>query len=103
MNEIEYQKLWREVKEGKLPNKYEIRKDILYRKKDDKFLKVIRRHEWEAVMYMMHDTPTSAHFGIRATYNKTKEKYNWKGMLKDIETYVKSCDRTPNNTDITHK
>ena len=93
MNETEYQKLWKKVKEGKLPNKYEIRKDILYRKKDDKLLKVIRRHEWEALMYMMHDAPTSAHFGVRATYNKTKERYNWKGMLKDIETYVKSCDQ----------
>jgi len=93
MNEEEYNKIMKEVKKGKLTEKYEIKKGTLHRRKNDKLLKVIRRYEWEAVMYMMHDHPTSAHFGVKATYNKVKEKYNWKGMLKDIETYVKSCDQ----------
>ena len=39
----------------------------------------------------MHDHPTAAHFGIEATYNRIKEKYWWKGMRNDIETYVKTC------------
>ena len=42
---------------------------------------------------MMHDHATSAHFGLQTTHDKTKEKYYWKGMRKDIETYVKSCDK----------
>ena len=68
MNEEEYNKIMKEVKKGKLTEKYEIKKGTLHRRKNDKLLKVIRRYEWEAVMYMMHDHPTSAHFGVKATY-----------------------------------
>jgi Integrase zinc binding domain/Integrase core domain len=44
-------------------------------------------------MYLLHDYELSAHFGIKATQEKVKEKYYWKGMDKDIEEYVKSCDK----------
>src|SRR5438034_5843859 len=42
---------------------------------------------------MMHDHILSAHFGIKATYEKTKERYYWKGLKEDVEIYVKSCDK----------
>ncbi len=47
----------------------------------------------EGVMYMLHDHPISAHFGRKATYEKVKERYWWKGLRDDVELYVKSCDR----------
>ena len=47
----------------------------------------------EGVLYMMHDHMLSAHFGIKATYEKTKGRYYWKGLKEDVETYVKSCDK----------
>src|SRR5438094_5606993 len=82
MNEEEYNKIMKEVKEEKLTEKYEIKKGTLYRRKNDKLLKVIRKYEWKAVMYIMHDHPTSAHFGVKATYNKVKAI-----NVKDVENH----------------
>ncbi|CAB4439642.1 unnamed protein product [Rhizophagus irregularis] len=73
--------------------KYENINEVLYRVKNGKKLKVIKDHEYEGLMYMMHDHELSGHFGIKATQDKIKEKYYWKGMIKDIEAYVKSCDK----------
>ena len=42
---------------------------------------------------MMHDHPTAAHFASKSMYEKIKERYYWKEMLKDIEEYVKTCDK----------
>ena len=88
MNEEEYRKI---IKNINNENKYEILNGQLYRKKDDKKLKVIQRYEYEGLMYLFHDHEISAHFGIQTTYEKMKERYYWKGMLKDIEAYIKSC------------
>src|SRR3984957_484612 len=91
MNEQEYQKI---LKEGK--SRYEIKDGILFKKNKDgseKLLRVIQRFEMEAVLYMMHDHPLSAHFGIDATYNKIRERYYWPKMYDDIEGYVKSCNQ----------
>ncbi|GES74587.1 gypsy retrotransposon integrase-like protein 1-like [Rhizophagus clarus] len=89
MNEKDYQKIIENIDKEK---KYELNNDRLYKIKKDKRLLVIRSFEFEGLMYMMHDYELSAHFGIKATYNKIREKYYWKGMFKDIELYVKSCD-----------
>src|SRR5215470_12873108 len=94
MNEAEYRKIYEETKDQNDKGKdYEIKQEILYRIKENQRLQVIRRFELEGIMYMMHDHPTSAHFGINATYEKTKERYYWKNMKKDIEEYVKTCDQ----------
>jgi len=98
MNPSEYQDIIESLvnesnnQSNKLTN-YKLEKGILYKKENDKFLQVIRRFEMEGVMYMMHDHPMSAHFGIEATYQRTKERYYWKNMRKDVETYVKSCNQ----------
>ena len=72
MNTEEYHNIVHNLKDQ--PN-YELKDGILYRIEDDKLLQVIRRFELEGVMYMMHDHPMSAHFGIEATYQRIKEKY----------------------------
>src|SRR6266542_3498026 len=90
MEEKEYNKIVENIKKEE---KYEWKEGILYRKKKEKELQVIRRWEMEGVLYMMHDHPISAHFGIRTTYEKIKERYYWKGIKEDVETYVKSCDK----------
>ena len=90
MNEEQYRKI---IKNIEKETKYEIKNDQLYRKKQDQLLKVIRQYEFEGLMYLFHDHEISAHFGIQTTYEKIKERYYWKGMLKDIETYIKSCDQ----------
>jgi hypothetical protein len=43
-------------------------------------------------MHMMHDNPLSGHFGVKATYDRIKDRYYWKGILRDVKIYVKSCD-----------
>jgi hypothetical protein len=89
MDEDEYNKIIKNIGKEK---KYIIKEGILYKIKEDKLLRVIRRYEFEGLMYMMHNHELSAHFGIKATQDKIREKYYWKNMLKDIEIYVKSCD-----------
>jgi hypothetical protein len=89
MDENEYNKIIKNIGKEK---KYIIKGGILYRIKEDNLLRVIRRYEFEGLMYMMHNHELSAHFGIKATQDKIRERYYWKNMLKDIEIYVKSCD-----------
>ena len=90
MDEEKYKEI---IKNIEKENKYEIKDGQLYKKKWDKLLKVIRRYEFEELMYLFHDHKLSAHFGIQTTYEKIKERYYWKGIQKDVETYVKSCDQ----------
>jgi len=90
MNEEEYDKI---IKNIDKEDKYRIKEGLLYRIKEEKWLRVIRRYEYEGLMYLFHDHEISAHFGIQPTYEKIRERYYWKGMLKDIEIYIKSCDR----------
>lgn len=73
--------------------KFLVKGNQLYRIKKEGIRKVIQEYEKQGLLYLMHDHELSAHFGIKATQDKIKEKYWWKGMLKDIERYVKSCER----------
>src|SRR5688500_18227987 len=88
MEEGEYNQIIENINKEKL---YEERKGLLYRIRDEKRLRVVRKYEFEGLMYMMHDNELSGHFGIEATIERIKEKYYWKNMRKDIEQYVKSC------------
>src|ERR1700733_10221310 len=88
MNDKDYEDI---VKNIEQKDDYEIDHGILYKINSNKRLRVIRRYEFEGVMLLMHDHPMAAHFGIESTYNRIKEKYWWKGMRKDVETYVKTC------------
>ena len=90
MNEDEYSNIWKNIEKEK---NYEIIEGILYRKRNNDKLRVIRDYEFEGIMYMIHDHETSGHFGKDATYNRIKDRYYWKGMIKDVEKYVKSCDK----------
>ncbi|GES79036.1 putative integrase core domain protein [Rhizophagus clarus] len=89
MDENEYNRIIKEINKEK---KYIIKEGILFRIEDNEELRVIRKYEFEGLMYIAHDYEQAGHFGIKATYNRIKENYYWKGMLKDIEIYVKSCD-----------
>ncbi|PKY35344.1 hypothetical protein RhiirB3_456024 [Rhizophagus irregularis] len=59
---------------------YRIKDGLLYRIKDNKDLRVIRKYEFKGLMYIAHDHELSGHFGINATHEKVKEKYYWKGI-----------------------
>ncbi|GBB87857.1 hypothetical protein RclHR1_14350006 [Rhizophagus clarus] len=89
MDENEYNRIIKEINKEK---KYIIKEGILFRIKNNVELRVIKKYEFEGLMYIAHDHEQAGHFRIKATYNRIKENYYWKGMLKDIEIYVKSCD-----------
>ena len=40
-----------------------------------------------------HDRPMSGHFGRDRTLDLLKRKWYWRGMAKDVEEYVQSCDK----------
>src|SRR6266487_4986376 len=100
MNNEVYQEIFKTTKEGKNKD-YELRNNILYIKKTKK--KVIQRWEMEAVLYLLHDHPISAHFGIEKTYRKAKERYFWPTLKQDVELYVKTCDQCQRRRKPSHK
>src|SRR5436305_12411970 len=56
-------------------------------------LKVIQKHELSALLYMMHNDPTSEHFATDAMFNKIKNRFYWPQFYENIRNYVKSCDK----------
>ena len=74
---------------------YTIENELLYKKdrKDaTKLYRIIRKEELPAVLYMMHNDPTSGHFATDAMFNKIKTRYYWPQYYEDIKKYVESCD-----------
>ena len=102
MDEKLYQEIYEEINKKNVEDlseklkKYEIKEGVLYRKdrkNNGRLLKVIRRHELEVVMFIMHDHPISAHFAVKVTFEKVRRRYYWPKMYEDIKTYVESCDQ----------
>ena len=74
---------------------YIVRNNLLYkqdRKDTQKLYRVIQKEELSAILYMMHNDPTSEHFATDAMFNKIKTQYYWPQYYEDIKTYVESCD-----------
>jgi len=72
---------------------YEVKHGMLYKRtKDGKVLRVLKEDEIDTIMFIMHNHETGGHFGKDTTYEKIKGRYYWKGMYKDIEEYIKTCD-----------
>src|ERR1700743_2176877 len=84
----EQEKLFKKKCDG-----FEVKNQLLYKKtKEGRDLRVIKKDEIEAVLYMMHTHPIGGHFGIETTYEKIKGRFYWKGMLGDIKKYTQQCD-----------
>lgn len=49
--------------------------------------KQIRRE----ILRAYYDSPMAGHLGQRKTLQNVQSKYYWKGISKDVKTYVKSC------------
>ena len=89
MEENEYSRIVRNINNEQ---NYKIENGLLYRIRNDRSLRIVRKHEFEGIMYIAHDIELSGHFGMEATYERIKDRYYWDGMKRDVETYVKSCD-----------
>ena len=91
MNEVEYKQLKNEISSNENPRYKIVNERILYLL-NGRWLNIISHDEKDTILFMLHDHPTSGHFGIEITYNRVKEKYYWPNMKKDIEKYIKSCE-----------
>jgi hypothetical protein len=54
-------------------------------------LRVLTPQEVTAVLYSLHNDPTSGHFGFQSTYHRIAIRYYWPQMGNDIKDYIKNC------------
>src|SRR3954447_7084212 len=74
---------------------YNIDNNLLYKRDSrdpDKLYRVIQKTELPALLYMMHNDPTSGHFSADTMFTKIKARYYWPQYYESIKEYVKSCD-----------
>jgi len=69
-----------------------IKNGIMCHKESDTFFPIIPDRCKGEVLYFFHDCPQSGHLGVKKTYNRIRARFAWKGLWKDVEDYVKSCD-----------
>lgn len=46
----------------------------------------------QAVLLALHNSGLVGHSGVHATYQRIKGLFSWKGLKKDVQQYVLSCD-----------
>ena len=74
---------------------YTCENGILFRKNKrnpEQPLRIITLLDRDKLLYNLHSSPLSGHFGIRKTIERAMEKYYWSTMGNDIKSYVESCD-----------
>jgi hypothetical protein len=74
-----------------------VQNNILFKKDHrkqtrNKLLKVLRPHEVEPVIFMMHNHPLGGHLGIDTVFEKIRNLYYWPQMYNHIKSYIKTCD-----------
>ena len=66
-------------------NHYIVQDNILYkRNKEGDPLRVITKENLMKILYNVHNVPNAGHFGIKATIDKTRQRYFWPIMGEDI-------------------
>ena len=74
-------------------NHYIVLDNILYKRNmNGEPLRVITKDNLTKLLYNMHSIPNAGHFGIRATIEKTRQRYFWPTMGEDIRNYIETCD-----------
>src|SRR3954468_24564407 len=70
---------------------YNIDNNLLYKRDSrdpDKHYRVIQKAELPALLYMMHNDPTSGHFSADTMFTKIKTRYYWPQYYENIKKYV---------------
>ncbi|CAG8748649.1 13784_t:CDS:1 [Cetraspora pellucida] len=62
------------------------------KKNPDQYLRVITLLNRDKVLYNLHSSPLSGHFGIKKTVAKAMKHYYWPTMGKYIKNYIETCD-----------
>jgi Integrase zinc binding domain/Integrase core domain len=73
---------------------FQVFHNLLYKidRKTRAKIRVVRPFEMEAVLFMFHNDPLSAHASTDRMMSKMKSRYYWPQMYENIKEYVKSCD-----------
>src|SRR3954451_532825 len=72
--------------------KFELRDNILYRKKGKLSLPVIREGDTKEFLEAAHDLSISGHMGQRNTFYRLQDSVWWPGIQDDVIQYVRSYD-----------
>jgi hypothetical protein len=48
--------------------------------------------EKKQILYEYHDSPIGGHQGVTRTLDRIRLQHNWKGIAKDVETYIGRCE-----------
>lgn len=46
----------------------------------------------ELILQWLHSSHQGGHLGIKATHQRIKQLFYWKGLLRDIEQYIQNCE-----------
>jgi len=65
---------------------------VLYKKRKEEPQRVVQEDEVPLLVKRLHEDPTSGHFGIQHTYQRTAKSYYWPQMFEDIRNHVRRCD-----------
>jgi len=65
---------------------------VLYKKRKEEPQRVVQEDEVPSLVKRLHEDPTSGHFGIQHTYQRTAKSYYWPQMFEDIRNHVRRCD-----------
>ncbi|RWS24681.1 hypothetical protein B4U80_10857 [Leptotrombidium deliense] len=57
----------------------------------DKTLLCLPRKLINYVLSELHDSKESGHLGFDKTINKVRQRFQWKGMSRDVKAYIDSC------------
>ena len=75
-----------------LYRRYQVRNGVIYR--PDNAVEVPNNAELiNKLLEYNHDHITAGHFGRDRTLELLRRKWWWKGIAKDVEEYIKSCDK----------
>lgn len=53
--------------------------------------------EIQKVLKMFHNNPLGGHQGVKKTIDRIKRQYSWKGLTKDVEKLIASCNKCQKN------
>ena len=97
---LNYEKIPEDLKTAKqkkrfktLTRQYHIQRGLLYKhKKDGTSTLVILEYQKDTILWMLHNDPTGAHFGIRAVMEKLRPRYYWPQMYNDVKVHIEACE-----------
>ena len=81
---------WTNIVINRTWQQFELSDDLLYKISEDNKLLVIPEGKVHEIIKLVHDR---SHLGQHNTTYLIQQNYWWPGMIKDIEQFVRTCDK----------